>query len=106
MDADGYADLAGIACAEGGTGWWRHPGRPGGEWLYNEIDGSLEGPKDLFAEMKSSLLPLFSVMFLSPAICMLEFQQVLQAAGFRKTQLLFLLTNWDSLCFSRSVPKA
>jgi len=47
MDNDGLVDVAGIACADGGAGWWRNPGILGGEWAYQEIDGSLEGPKDI-----------------------------------------------------------
>lgn len=48
MDLDGDIDVAGIACAEGGAGWWRNPGVPYAKWHYQEIDSSIEGPKDIF----------------------------------------------------------
>lgn len=47
MDGDGLTDVAGIACAEGGAGWWRNPGNTSDIWAYHEIDGSLEGPKGI-----------------------------------------------------------
>ena len=30
MDDDGLVDVVGIACAEGGAGWWENPGDPEG----------------------------------------------------------------------------
>jgi hypothetical protein len=64
MDADGNVDIEGIACAEGGAGWWRNPGRPEGEWRYNEIDASLKGPKDIFCSGEIVLVAsLFSDVF-------------------------------------------
>ncbi len=64
MDADGYVDVAGIACANGGAGWWRNPGTPEGEWEYMELDDELQGPKDISASGDSlAVVSLFSPVF-------------------------------------------
>ncbi len=68
MDSDGNIDIAGIACAAGGAGWWRNPGRLDAEWHYQEIDGSLEGPKGIFCKGEIVLIAsLLSDVYVSPA---------------------------------------
>lgn len=66
MDDDSLMDVAGIACAEGGAGWWRNPGCIDGEWEFNVIDSSLEGPKDIWCRGDSIVIAsLFSDAFVS-----------------------------------------
>ncbi|MCD4707505.1 MAG: hypothetical protein K8S62_07180 [Candidatus Sabulitectum sp.] len=61
MNGDGFIDVAGIACAEGGAGWWENPGYPGRGWSFHDIDVSLEGPKDIFCRGDSMVIAsLFS----------------------------------------------
>lgn len=66
MDDDGLVDVAGIACAEGGAGWWKNPGDPDRQWIYHEIDGSLKGPKGICCRGDSMVIAsLFSSTFFS-----------------------------------------
>ena len=66
MDDDSLMDVAGIACAEGGAGWWRNPGSIDGEWEFHVIDSSLEGPKDIWCRGDSIVIAsLFSDAFVS-----------------------------------------
>ena len=66
MDEDSLMDVAGIACAEGGAGWWKNPGSIDGEWEFHVIDSSLEGPKDIWCRGDSIVIAsLFSDAFVS-----------------------------------------
>jgi hypothetical protein len=66
MDDDSLMDVAGIACAEGGAGWWRNPGCIDGEWEFHEIDSYLKGPKDIWCRGDSIVIAsLFSDTFVS-----------------------------------------
>lgn len=66
MDGDSLMDVAGIACAEGGAGWWRNPGGTDGNWEFNPIDESLSGPKDIWCSGDSIVIAsLFSDVFVS-----------------------------------------
>ena len=66
MDGDSLMDVAGIACAEGGAGWWRNPGCTDGEWECNVIDSYLSGPKDIWCRGDSIVIAsLFSDAFVS-----------------------------------------
>lgn len=66
MDGDSLMDVAGIACAEGGAGWWRNPGGTEGNWEFHPIDESLSGPKDIWCSGDSIVIAsLFSDVFVS-----------------------------------------
>lgn len=66
MDGDGLMDVAGIACAEGGAGWWRNPGDLTERWIYTELEGFLEGPKGISCIGDSLIIvSLFSDVFFS-----------------------------------------
>ena len=66
MDGDSLIDVAGIACAEGGAGWWRNPGAADGKWEFHQIDESLSGPKDIWCRGDSIVIAsLFSDVFVS-----------------------------------------
>ncbi len=66
MDGDSLMDVAGIACAEGGAGWWRNPGGTDGNWEFHPIDESLSGPKDIWCSGDSIVITsLFSDVFVS-----------------------------------------
>jgi hypothetical protein len=66
MDGDGFMDAVGVACAEGGAGWWRNPGNLREPWLFTTIDRTLQGPKDISVKGDSLLIAsLFSPLFTS-----------------------------------------
>jgi len=66
MDFDGFMDVAGVACAEGGAGWWRNPGSLQEPWQFIPIDTTLQGPKDLSVKGDSMMIAsLFSPLFTS-----------------------------------------
>ncbi len=71
MDDDSFIDVAGIACASGGAGWWRNPGCVDAQWEFHLIDGYLSGPKDIYCRGDSIVIAsLFSgaVISFSPDI--------------------------------------
>lgn len=66
MDGDGFVDVAGIACADGGAGWWRNPGELSSAWVYTPIDPLLNGPKDICIARGSMVIAsLFSPLILA-----------------------------------------
>lgn len=66
MDGDGFVDVAGVACAEGGAGWWKNPGNCRGSWEFIPVDETLQGPKDISAAGDSLVIAsLFSPLFVS-----------------------------------------
>ena len=75
MNHDDNMDVVGIACASGGVGWWQNPGVLNGNWVYHEIDSTIEGPKDLFckgdsivvASMFSEVLTSWDSTLISPS---------------------------------------
>lgn len=99
MDGDGFVDVAGIACADGGAGWWRNPGEPASIWEYTPMYPFLEGPKDISIAGGSMVIAsLFSPLILAghgdgllprgfTSCCILDNGQVL--AGHRNGFLVF-----------------
>ncbi|MCK5116957.1 MAG: hypothetical protein KAR44_10180 [Candidatus Aegiribacteria sp.] len=66
MDGDSAVDVAGIACADGGGGWWRNPGDIDALWEFHVLDSSLSGPKDICCRGDSIVIAsMFSDVFIS-----------------------------------------
>ncbi len=66
MDGDSFMDVAGIACADGGGGWWRNPGGIDALWEFHVIDSSLTGPKDIWCRGDSIVIvSMFSDAYVS-----------------------------------------